>query len=212
MYLLSCNYSWVHSSCVFEKSYFYKTGGSLCLLSFLNYAINTVPYIHMGANLDHHRVYVQILWERKKKIHHKPRHWRQRPAYSSGLWVQSSYNRKVNKNAKWSNSRFCCMWVFWFPQTKSLDGFSATWNMTRHPLFCTCALLSQPAPYGPCCLQTPKSFPEARGCFCGNHYIAPLPQRDGVTMMSNHSQNRLSASNSDRIFNNWPYLLCWPNC
>lgn len=76
-----------------------------------------------------------------------------------------SQHKNKQKNAKWSNSRFCCMWAFWFPQTESLDGFSATWNMTRHPLFCTCALLSQPAPYGPCCLQTPKSLSSGQGLF-----------------------------------------------
>lgn len=64
--------------------------------------------------------------------------------------VQRSPNLKINpKNAKWSHSRFRCMWAFWFPQTKSLDGFSATWNMTRHLLFCTCALLSQPSSIWP---------------------------------------------------------------
>ncbi len=40
------------------------------------------------------------------------------------------------------NSRFYCTYVFWFPPTRSLDGFLATWNMTHHPLFWTCALLS----------------------------------------------------------------------
>ncbi len=40
------------------------------------------------------------------------------------------------------NSRFYCTYVFWFPPTRSLDGFLATWNMTHHPLFWTCGLLS----------------------------------------------------------------------
>lgn len=80
------------------------------------------------------------------------------------LWTWSSTTFKA-KNAKWFNSRFCCMWAFWFPHTKSLDDSSATWNMTHHPLFCTCDLLSQPAPYGPCCLQTPESLSLGQGLF-----------------------------------------------
>lgn len=44
----------------------------------------------------------------------------------------------------------------------------------------------------------PNPFPEARGCFCGNHYITLLPQGDRVTIMSNHTQSRVSAPKSSR--------------
>ncbi len=69
------------------------------------------------------------------------------------------------------NSRFYCTYVFWFPPTRSLDGFLATWNMTHHPLFWTCGLLSYPAPYGPACLQTPKSLSRGQRLFFSTRAI-----------------------------------------
>lgn len=68
--------------------------------------------------------------------------------------------------------------------------------MTHHPLFCTCALLSQLPPYGLCCLQTPKSLSWGQGLFLWEplHSSSSSEERRRLTMMSYHSQSPDSAS------------------
>ena len=127
----------------------------------------------------------------------------------STLWIQEN---KTKKKLNGPTVAFTVCEPFDFPKPSLLMASQQheTWHVIYYSVHVPCYL--SPLHMAPVVSRHPNPFPQARGCFCGNHYIAPLPQRNGVTMMSNHSQSRLSASNSDRIFNNWPCPLCWPNC
>ena len=133
------------------------------------------------------------------------------------LTFTSSTNRWYNctiKAKKWNalTVTFAVCTSFDFPKPNLLmtSRQHETWHVIHYSVRAPCYL--SPLHMAPVVYRHPNPFPEARGCFSENHYTAPLPQRDGVTMMSNHSLNRLSVSHSDRIFNNWPCPLCWPNC
>lgn len=82
-----------------------------------------------------------------------------------------------------------------------------TWHIIHYSVHAPCYL--SPAPYGLCCLQTPKSLSLGHGLFLWEPLHRSLFLRgNGVTMMSDHRHSRLLASKSDRMFNNWPYNCC----
>lgn len=86
------------------------------------------------------------------------------------------------------------MWAFDFPKLSLLMASRQheTWHVIHYSVHVPCYL--RLLHMAPVVSRHPNPFPQARGCFCGNHYTAPLPQRNGVTMMSAHSHSRLSAS------------------
>lgn len=115
--------------------------------------------------------------------------------------ARRSPNIKINRKEKMLNGptvAFAVCEPFDFPKPSLLMASQQheTWHVIYYSVHVPCYL--SPLHMAPVVSRHPNPFPKARGCFCGNHYIAPLPQRNGVTMMSNHSQSRLSASNSDK--------------
>lgn len=114
------------------------------------------------------------------------------------------------KKAKRYISRTGSMWAFDFPKLSLLMASRQheTWHVIHYSVHVPCYL--RLLHMAPVVSRHPNPFPQARGCFCGNHYTAPLPQRNGVTMMSAHSHSRLSAS----ILTTYSTIdrIRWPNC